>query len=97
MEVTARSIKISHAHHAILLFNAHHECCGDVLMLLLLEEEQFRSLPEDKRVLYILQWLQGLPPAIRNAPKVQLATRFSRLAENLVHLWLYAALVPRQY
>jgi len=42
-------------------------------MPLLLEEEQCRSLPEERRVLYILQWLQGLPPAIRTAPKVRLA------------------------
>jgi len=41
-------------------------------MPLLLEEEQCRSLPEERRVLYILQWLQGLPPAIRTAPKVRL-------------------------
>ena len=41
-------------------------------MLPLLEEEQCRSLPEDRRVLYILQWLQSLPQAIRTAAKVRL-------------------------
>lgn len=44
-------------------------------MLLLLEEEQYKSLPEDRRVLYVLQWLQSLPQAIRTAEKVRLSSK----------------------
>jgi len=52
-------------------------------MPLLLEEEQCRSLPEERRVLYILQWLQGLPPAIRTAPKEELKLKQKELVRQL--------------
>lgn len=50
-------------------------------MLPLLEEEQCRSLPEDRRVLYVLQWLQSLPQAIKTAAKVRLHRWYSRVAK----------------
>ena len=39
-------------------------------MALLLEEKQYRALSEDKRELYLLQWLQRLPDVIKNTSRV---------------------------
>ena len=39
-------------------------------MMLLLDEEQYKSLPEDKKVFYMLQWLQNLPKAIKTTERV---------------------------
>ena len=39
-------------------------------MSLLLDTEKCNSLPEAKKVLYSLQWLQGLPQSIKDASKV---------------------------
>lgn len=38
--------------------------------MLLLDEKQYRSLTEGKKVLYLLQWLQKLPKVIKTAEKV---------------------------
>ena len=39
--------------------------------MLLLEEKAYRALSESKRELYVLQWLQNLPQAIRGTPRVR--------------------------
>ena len=37
--------------------------------MLLLDEEAFKKLSEEKQVLVLLQWLQKLPQSVRNTSK----------------------------
>lgn len=52
---------------------------GEAREMLLLEEKAYRALSEGKRELYVLQWLQNLPQAIRGTPRVR---------ERLCSWWL---------
>lgn len=38
--------------------------------MLLLDEKQYKSLAEGKRVLFLLQWLQNLPKTIKETERV---------------------------
>ena len=38
--------------------------------MLLLDEKQYKSLTDSKKVLYLLQWLQNLPKVIKAATRV---------------------------
>ncbi len=44
-------------------------------MSLLHNTEVYKSLSEEKRVLHLLQWLQGLPDALKSAQKVSRVAR----------------------
>lgn len=39
-------------------------------MALLLEEEKYQAVPDGKKVLFLLQWLQNLPEVIKKTQKV---------------------------
>jgi hypothetical protein len=39
-------------------------------MALVLDDKQYKALPENKRSLYLLQWLQRLPGVIKNTTRV---------------------------
>jgi hypothetical protein len=38
--------------------------------MLLLDQKEYQSLPEGKKVLYLLQWLQNLPKVIKGLERV---------------------------
>lgn len=42
-----------------------------VEMSLLLEEEKYKAVPDGKKVLFLLQWLQNLPQVIKSTDKVK--------------------------
>ena len=39
-------------------------------MALVFDDKQYKALPENKRSLYLLQWLQRLPGVIKNTTRV---------------------------
>ena len=50
-------------------------------MALLLDDKQYKALPENKRSLYLLQWLQRLPGVIKNTTRV--STAMHTVSNNL--------------
>ena len=41
--------------------------------MLLLDDKAYKSLPENSKVLYLLQWLQNLPKVIKETERVSVS------------------------
>jgi sulfur relay (sulfurtransferase) DsrC/TusE family protein len=63
-------------------------------MSVLLDEEKLLKLTEDKKALFILQWLEGLPQILSKVDKNELKKHHNQLIQQLVQYGMQGSLSP---